>query len=213
MVSSKENRRVAVLTPAVYQALATRGLGPRLERHVEPARLPWRLQAARVLLGQDLAPALRPQPVSRFVAEGGTGVALFEEGELHEFLSEAKDAPADEPRRGRWWEFWRTDQGSYAMFPGDDARRPSLATTLWIPMGRSAQVRRIDLTPLVGIGDRKALDRPVVPPEPCTLLANEVEPGAPYVGRCENVGCDDGCSPHVVVQPDDGIYRLRGCNC
>jgi len=47
----------------------------------------------------------------------------------------------------------------------------------------------------------ESADRPIVPPEPCELLAEEVEPGAPYVGRCSNVGCAGGCSPHVVVLP------------
>jgi hypothetical protein len=218
---------VAVVTPAVYQAFAESGLGPRLKPPVERLRFPWRFQAARALLGRNLTAMLRPGSVQRLAAEGGTGVPLFGEDELHAFVSEANEEPPDRPRHGRWWEFWPTTEGSYAMFPGDDARRSSVATTLWIPAGRSAHVRRIDLSSLLLVRRRGSLltaggpphdgpesaDRPIVPPEPCELLAEEVEPGAPYVGRCSNVGCAGGCSPHVVVLPDDGVYRLLGCDC
>jgi len=204
---------VAVVTPAIYQALAQRGFGPRLKPPVESVRFPWRFQVARVLLRDNFAAALTPASVHRLAAEGGTGVPLFDEDELHAFVSEADEAPSEQLRHGRWWEFWPTSNRSYAMFPGDDATQPSVATTLWIPADRSAHVRRIDLSSLLPVGEARSRDRPVVPPELCELLAEESEPGAPYVGRCSNAGCGRGCSPHVVVHPDDGIYRLLGCDC
>lgn len=202
----------------MYQAFAERGLGPRLKPSVEPVRLPWRYQFFEALRGPSFAPMLRPETVYRLAAEGGTGVPLFGEDELQAFVSEADQAPPDLPRRGRWWEFWPTIDGTYAMFPGDDAEQPSVATTLWIPAGKSARVRRIDLSSLLPGGEKfpdrlASRDRPVVPPEPCELLADELEPGAPYVGRCSNIGCDGGCTPHILVKPDDGIYRLLGCDC
>jgi hypothetical protein len=148
---------VAVVTPAVYQAFAESGLGPRLKPPVERLRFPWRFQAARALLGRNLTAMLRPGSVQRLAAEGGTGVPLFGEDELHAFVSEANEEPPDRPRHGRWWEFWPTTEGSYAMFPGDDARRSSVATTLWIPAGRSAHVRRIDLSSLLLVRRRGSL--------------------------------------------------------
>jgi hypothetical protein len=205
---------VAVMTPAIYQAFAARGLAPRLKPHVEPVHLSWRFRAARALLGGNLEALLRPIPVQRVAAEGGTGVPLFGPEDLEVFLSEAEQAPPDRPGRARWWEFWPTDEGTYAMFPADADSRPSITVALWIPIGRSAQVHRLDLSPLLAVGGSESRWEPVVPPEPCVLLAEEVEPGAPYYrGRCSNTGCDGGCTHHVVLHPDDGIYRLRGCDC
>jgi hypothetical protein len=204
---------VTVVTPAVYQALVKRGLGPRLKPPVEPLRLSWRFRAARALLHDNLAAVLAPASVYRFAAEGGTGVPLFDEDELHAFLSEADQASPESPRKGQWWEFWPTTNGSYAMFPADDARQRSVATTLWIPAYASAYVHRIDVSSLLPVGQPKSGGRPVAPARPCQLLAKESEPGAPYVGRCSNAGCTGDCSSHVVVLPDDGIYRLLGCDC
>jgi hypothetical protein len=205
---------VAVVTPAIYQAYAERGLGPPLERHVSPgkARLPLRFELVRALTGRRALPGLTPEPARRLAAEGGIGVPLFSQEELHGFLSSAKSVPPDAPRRGHWWEFWPTIEGSYAMFPADDSKLASLATTQWLLASESAHVRRLEVG-LVSAFARRAPRAPSVPPEPCTLLAKEVEPGAPYVGRCSNLKCPGGCSPHVVVYPDDGIYRLLGCDC
>jgi hypothetical protein len=211
-VTREEVRAVAVVTPAVYQAYAERGLGPPLRPVAKPARVPLRFQAVRALARFSEVPGIAPEPARRLAAQGGTGTPLFGASELSAFLSDAREAPPDEPRRGRWWEFWPTMDGSYAMFPADDAEQTSLATTQWLLASESAYVRRIDVNPLNALA-RRMPRTPRVPPEPCVLLAKEAEPGAPYVGRCSNLNCGGGCSPHVVIQPDDGIYRLLGCDC
>jgi hypothetical protein len=215
---------MTVVTPAIYQAFAEEGLGPPLEPYRGPERLSLSLRAVRALFARNLAAALKPESVRRIAAEGGTGIALFDEDELRSFVSEAEEAPPDQPRRGRWWEFWPTREGSYAMFPGDDSKQRSIAGTLWIPAEGAARVRRVELRSLLRLSRSARLsalasggpplrEPPFLPPEPCELRAEEREPGAPYVGSCSDVGCDRGCSPHVVVHPDDGIHRLLGCEC
>jgi hypothetical protein len=159
--------------------------------------------------GRRLKEVLKPKSVYHLAEKGGTGVPLFDASDLDAFVSEAKKAPPDHPRQGQWWEFWPTTDRRYAMFAADDTRRLSLTTSRWIPRGKATQVRRVDLTSPVSAGMSRLRNRP----EPCELLAEAVDPGAPYVGRCENVGCGGGCTPHVVVVPDDGIYRLLGCDC
>jgi hypothetical protein len=204
---------VTVVTPAVYQALAERGLGPQLIPPVRRARLPARYQLARTLFRNTFATELAPKSVPRLAKEGGTGVPLFERDELPAFLAEAEDGSPESPRHGQWWEFWPTTDGGYAMFPGDDEHQPSVATSLWIPSDGSARVRRVTVSPLARKASGISRPRSDAAPEPCELVATESQPGAPYVGRCSTVRCDSGCSPHVVVQPDDGIYRLMGCDC
>src|SRR5205085_505424 len=149
----------------------------------------------RALSRRVSVPGLTPEPARRLAEEGGTGVPLFQEEELHAFLSGATSAPPDEPRRGHWWEFWPTLEGSFAMFPADDSEQSSLATTQWVLASESAHVRRVE----VGVGSvfaRRGPPASSVPSEPCMLLAKEVEPGAPYVGRCSTLNCAGGCSPH-----------------
>jgi hypothetical protein len=174
---------------------------------VPSMRLYSRSPTGGALLSNYFAAVLRPEPVDRFLAEGGAGVPLFGADELDAFVSDADEAPPDRPRHGRWWEFWPTSDGSYAMFPGDDARQPSVALTLWIPVRKLARVHRIDVSSLLPIinprlRDRpRSRDRPVVPRELCELCAEEVEPGAPWVGRCSDLGCDRGCDRLILVYP------------
>ncbi|HEX5618488.1 MAG TPA: hypothetical protein VFX51_08720 [Solirubrobacteraceae bacterium] len=204
---------MVVVTPAVYDEYAREGLGPPLDVPVRKTPAPLGFRAIRRVLPRALAANLKPQPIRVLAENGGSGVPIFDRSELEIFLSGGEAAPSDQPRIGDWWEFWPTQDGNYAMFPADDRAQRSVATTNWLPTTESAFVDRLDLSlrrVLGGSTSRPSNDKPA---RPCALLAKEIEPGAPYVGRCSNLNCGGGCSPHVVVQPDDGIYRLMGCDC
>jgi hypothetical protein len=209
---------MTVVTSALYERLAQRGEAPPLV--AAPVEVPQVFARFFDLedVPEEVLREVQPVAFREAAAEGLTGIPVLERHDFKDLIAEARREKRSEPekawplRRTSWWEFRETVDERLAMFPGDNSPVPALATTQFVPRGRAVEVRRVDL------GDRtsrwlSASAKAAAPRPRCGLDLEEDEEGAPYKGRCVNRGCPGDCSPHVVVFPDDGIYRLTGCDC
>jgi len=210
---------VAVLTPLLYQRAAEEEGLPQLERPVEiPEPQPYEFRKPPgdylwVLDEFRLRPFLHPFPW-RDVRDGSVGVPILDRRELESLIEDGSDANDVYPASPTWWEFRRTQNGDWAMFPGNEAPGLQITTLLPVRTARSIQLRvlylGVEVTP---DGSVRQTPPASVPSGGCVHEALEDEPGAPYRGRCSNNGCPRNCSPRIKVSPDDGLYRLLGCNC
>jgi hypothetical protein len=214
---------VTVLTPLLYQALAEREDLPQLQSHLIN-RLGERLEPyiagrpvdryAWVLDEFGLGRFLRPVEFRSAAAQGSLGVPLLAPDDLTALLGTAERRESRPNPVTSWWEFWRTDQDAYAMFPADAT--PDFHASILLPAvdGNSAQLRVLDLgLTVTEHGEVQPEPPSAVPAAPCIHDARADVPGAPYQGNCRNQRCDHTCSPRVVLNPDDGLYQLTGCNC
>lgn len=215
---------MAILTPILYQSIAERYGGPQLLPHLiegfaeRTAYLDFpRLSPGDLfrLASYRVEPLLRPVSLTD-AAAGAVGVPLIEDSELPDLLGDAEAGDREPESRGGWWEFWRTETGQWAMFPGNYNPGWQVAVLLPIRTSTGIQLRMLqrelafepDRTEIGPTGPAVA-----VAPTGCVPEMTQDEPGAPYRGRCENVGCPGPCSAQVVLTPDDGIHRLMGCGC
>lgn len=211
---------MTVLTPLLYQRAAEgEGLPELGPRHVEipeppgydlpepPSDYLWVLDEFR------LRPFLRPLPW-RVALDGSIGVPILDRRELESLIEDASDARGVYPASPTWWEFRRTQNGHWAMFPGNDTSGLQVSTLLPVRTARSIQLRvfhlGVEITPEGGVRQTPPAS---APSDGCVHEVFEIERGAPYRGRCSNSGCPHNCTPRVTLSPDDGLYRLLGCNC
>jgi hypothetical protein len=201
-----------MITALLFDAAARRtgrpGLRPDL---VERGRLQMRKEAFNVIDNANVDVLLQERPFSEAVATGLVGVPLLTEEDLRNVTGDADEISGYQPG-GRWWEFWQTQHGYYAMFPADDNPSLPVAVTAIVVSGISVQLRRFATGIVAAIGPNQA-EAAAILPEECIHQSDVNIPGAPYRGRCVNSGCSGGCSPLVLVNPDDGLYLLAGCNC
>jgi hypothetical protein len=202
-----------VITPLLFDAAVRRAGRPGLRSDlVERSRAQIRKDAFPVLDQLNIDVLLQERPVTEAIANGLVGVPLFTEENLDAMIGDAERYPAYEPQ-GRRWEFWQTETGYYAMFPADDDPRMPILVTATVVSGTTVQFRRFATGLAVETYPDGGVEFVAVVPEACILESDVDVPGAPYRGRCANSGCSGACTPLVFVNPDDGLYRLVGCNC
>jgi hypothetical protein len=220
---------MAVITPALYHFSAEFEGWPTLAGTWD--RIDQRIGQAGIEGTSNVPNGPRPRDYTWLTAEyrleasfeplslsaaghGDIGILMFEDGELASLLEGTSEEDHAPEQVTTWWEFWRTTEGGWAMFPGNSYPGWQVSVLLPISRGQAIEFRVLDLG--VGIGvDGVARRRPPSSREGdgCIHEANRDEPGAPYRGRCRNAGCGTDCDPQVVVRPDDGLYELTGCQC
>jgi hypothetical protein len=184
-----------------------------LPSELENGVLDWRFD-------RRLDPYLQPVAFESGARDRSAGVPLMMEHHVHELVGELEQVQPETPVIGRWWDLVRTETGGYALFPGDDQPNLRVVVTALVPVGSAIELRRLDTQLAVtGTADGRALmleqgeGESTELAEPCTHEVRGIDEGAPYTGRCANKSCDEACSPRVYLTPNDGIYRLLGCNC
>jgi hypothetical protein len=221
-VRSQGGLEVAVLTPALFASRGHAGIVPRLTVNWS-IFLPPELQDSLTDWRFDprLDPYLQPFAFESGANQRTSGVPLMMEHHVHELVGELEQSQPESPLIGRWWDLVRTETGEYALFPGDDGPNLRVVVTTLVPTGSAIELRRLDTQlAITGTANGPALmleqggdgESPELP-EPCAHEVRGIDEGAPYTGRCANKGCSEACSPRVFLTPNDGIYRLLGCNC
>ncbi len=226
-----------VITPLLYQVVAEEKDLPLLARDVAD-RLSHVAEAfdSRLAVGrldalpriERLSQALKPFPMEmalRYplaiasdtpddeIVPTYAGVVTLESEQVLELLDGAellKDAPDD---GGPWWDFLRLESGGYALFPGDPESELRVWVTGLVRVDDGVQLRRLATGVSFDGGGFSGTVAETIVRDKCVHDVRGVEPGAPYRGSCVNRGCIGRCTPRAYVSPDDGIYRLRGCNC
>lgn len=202
------------MTPLLFDAAARRAGRPGIRESLLGAvrrRAPDELIASVSDL-TFLDALLQPVPFASAVTGGLAIVPLFSEDELRS-LAPLQEGPVVSEGQGRWWDFWQLEDQTYALSPGDDAAELTVQIPLVIVSGALIQVRRFDPGFVFSRGTAVPARAPCVPTEECVWEPYGNEPGAPYSGRCADYGCASGCDPLVAVNPDDGLWRLEGCDC
>jgi hypothetical protein len=208
---NEQEADVAVVTPALFARLGERGSVPRL---AVPSSLELYEGFREWSIDERLESYLEPVAFELALKQTVSGVPLLDENRVMELLEGLDEVSAEQPPQGRWWDFIRTESGEYALFPGDYEPNTKVLETLLELVGSAIQLRRLDTKWESDVFSlRQHGEDPEVLEEPCIHEIYGVDEGAPYVGRCQNSGCAEGCTPRVYVTHDDGIYRLVGCNC
>ena len=203
---------MTVITPALFAVRGQEGYGPRLAAtFLAPVELE---QLTSWALDERVAQYLQPVRFEEALQEPVIGVPLIASHRLRQLLDGVDRAPPDRLPTGRWWDFIRTVSGDFALFPGDEDWRFRLVATALLPSGSAVQLRRLYTGLEYGEAGMEGIsERPALALDPCVHEVDGFEPGAPYAGRCVNQSCPEGCSPLIYVNPDDGVYRLLGCDC
>jgi hypothetical protein len=206
---------LGVITPLLFHRLmANAGRGEQLEpRLVDGIResLPGNAPAGEI--SAFISVFLEPALFSQIAHRGSIGVPLFAADEVLGLVAGLVEEPFGEPA-GRWWEFWRTTSGMYALFPADDGDDWRVILTVLIATGTSVQLRRLNAGAVIAPdGGLKDYESASLEPETCVHETSVNQAGAPYDGRCADYGCDRGCEPVLWQRPSEGIIRLLGCKC
>jgi hypothetical protein len=153
-------------------------------------------------------------PFAEARTEGHVGVTILSQEEV-EFLvggDEFRAVDSDDRGQQTWWELWSTEDGKYALLPGDDDPELTIGACALVRTGNHVQMRRFSTGfALTKHGFRRR--KPMHISTAVCVREDVDEPGAPYRGRCANHGCGAGCSADVVVRQQDGLYVLKGCAC
>ncbi|MDI3313610.1 MAG: hypothetical protein QJR12_04775 [Mycobacterium sp.] len=153
-------------------------------------------------------------PFAEARTEGHVGVPILSQQEV-EFLlgaAEFRRGESNDREQQTWWELWSTEDGKYALLPGDNDPELTIRVCALVCTGNRVQMRSFSTGfALTKYGFRRR--KPMHITTAVCVREDVDEPGAPYRGRCANHGCGAGCSADVVVVPQDGLYLLRGCAC
>lgn len=219
-----------VITPLLYQLVAEEEGMPLLARDVAE-----QLSQVAEAFGiggppriQGLSDALKPFPMEialRYpvaiasdtlddeIVPTYAGVATLGAERVLELLEGADVLTTAPDDGGAWWDFVRLESDEYALFPGD----PQPELRVWVAglvrVDDGVQLRRFATGVSFEGGEFSGTLAGTIVSEECVHDIRGVDPGAPYRGSCVNQGCIGPCTPRVYVSPDDGIYRLLGCDC
>jgi hypothetical protein len=202
-----------MVTPLLFDAAARRAGRPGLRPHlVERMRSELPGRVIEVLSEPVIDQLVLTRPFAKALVQGIVGVPLLTESELMD-LTRGAERGAEQAPDGRWWEFWQTEDGEYALFPATDDPALPIAVAAVVVTAATVQLRRFDTGLVLSAGHVELRDSPTIVAETCVHQVDVDEPGAPYTGRCADGGCAGGCTPLILVNPDDGLYRLAGCDC
>lgn len=200
-------------TPLLYERLVGSDSRPPLQQRALIALRESVSGLDAIAQEYQLDAFLAPMPFRTAVNVGFVGIPILSLDELTALTAGARSS-SDLPSRGRWWEFWPTEQGTYAMFSADAEDTVTLVVVAFIRHGQTVHFRRFDPGLLFNtVGDLKERTAARLLIDGCVHAAHETEPGSPFVGRCENTGCAKECDARVTVHRTDGVHVLTGCEC
>jgi hypothetical protein len=165
---------VTIVTPVLYDVLAERVGEPRLR---EDALTELRERVGDVTWLRDeysLEVFVRPIPF-----RGGDAIGHDRRAAAARRGSRGADGPRAARRartRRPLWEFWETDQDTFAMFPAESWPGRRVCSTMPVVRGRAAELRVLDAGLSLEDDGRIVRERASTAAERCIYEANENEP-------------------------------------